>query len=197
MSDIRNIILDWADQFENDHYEFNMYGMKYTVDLPRETVEAVLDIAITLVDRVVAAKGELHTADYEELEKKVLGCSMEEKNAMPDAGDWLFDLIVKATFDERLFGRYKDIEPMIGKLMSQGLSKSQSTDTAAYLLMVRPEIHKLIYATIRHVDDVEEVYDSLVYTFFLGVLAKCWGEGNGWSKEKNGDNVSWKWSSAE
>ena len=98
MSDIRNTILDWADQFENDHYEFNMYGIKYTVDLPRETVEAVLDIAITLMDRVVAVKGELHTADYEELENRVLGCSIEEKNAMPDAGDWLFNLDCKGNF---------------------------------------------------------------------------------------------------
>ena len=106
-------------------------------------------------------------------------------------------MIIQAVLDDRLFGRYKDIEPMIGTLMSQGLFKSHSTDTAAYLLMVRPEIHKLIYATIRHVDDVEEAYNSLVYTFFLGLLAKCWGEGNGWSREKQGDNVSWKWSSAD
>ena len=116
---------------------------------------------------------------------------------MPDSGDWLLNVIMEAVFDERLFGRYKDIESMIGKLMPQGLSKCHSTDTAAYLLIVRPDLLKLIYATIRHIDDIEEVYASLVYTFFLGVLAKCWGEGNGWSREKQGDNVSWNWNSAE
>ena len=55
---IREDLLLWAGQFENDHYVFEAYGDEYTVDLPRETVEAAIDIAITLVDRAVAAKGD-------------------------------------------------------------------------------------------------------------------------------------------
>ena len=43
---IREDLLLWADQFENDHYVFEAYGDEYTVDLPRETVEAAIDIAI-------------------------------------------------------------------------------------------------------------------------------------------------------
>ena len=64
--------------------------------------------------------------------------------------------------------------------------------SAAYLLTVRPELHELIYAVIRHVDAVEEEYESLVYTFFLGTLAKGWGEGNGWTKTEKG----WVWKNA-
>jgi hypothetical protein len=43
------------------------------------------------------------------------------------------------------------------------------------------------------VDDVEENYVSLVYTFFIGILAKGWGEGNGWRKTPTG----WQWSSEQ
>ena len=88
--------------------------------------------------------------------------------------------------NDHLFGRYKDIEPMIAKLSPRGYPMS----SAAYLLTVRPELHKLIYAVVRHVDDAEENYDSLVYTFFLGALAKGWGVGNGWSKSEDGN---WMW----
>ncbi len=219
-NDIRNIILDWADQFENDHYSFNLYGSKFSLTLPRETVEAVLDISITLVDRIVAAKGELHKSDYQEFEKRVIGCTVEDKakeeteekeeeemvsasssdsssnsqNSFSNSslnrsdsssvssssvsssnvigGDWFFSLILEAVFDKRLFGRYEDIEQMIADLMPQ------KKNTATYMFLIKPELHKLIYAAIRHVDDVEENYNSLVYTFFLGVLAKCWGERN-------------------
>ena len=225
-SDIRDIILDWADQFENDHYSFNLYGSKFSLTLPRETVEAVLDISITLVDRIVAAKGELHKSDYQEFEKRVIGCTVEDKakeeteegkekeeeemvsasssdsssdsssnsqNSFSNSslnsslnrsdsssvsssnvigGDWFFSLILEAVFDKRLFGRYEDIEQMIADLMPQ------KKNTATYMFLIKPELHKLIYAAIRHVDDVEENYNSLVYTFFLGVLAKCWGERN-------------------
>ena len=225
-SDIRDIILDWADQFENDHYSFNLYGSKFSLTLPRETVEAVLDISITLVDRIVAAKGELHKSDYQEFEKRVIGCTVEDKakeeteegkekeeeemvsasssdsssdsssnsqNSFSNSslnsslnrsdsssvsssnvigGDWFFSLILEAVFDKRLFGRYEDIEQMIADLMPQ------KKNTATYMFLIKPELHKLIYAAIRHVDDVEKNYNSLVYTFFLGVLAKCWGERN-------------------
>jgi hypothetical protein len=96
---------------------------------------------------------------------------------------------LEALRDDHLFGRYRDIEPMIGRLSPRGYPAG----SAAYLLMVRPELHKLIYAVIRHVDDVEENYVSLVYTFFIGILAKGWGEGNGWRKTPTG----WQWSSEQ
>lgn len=177
---IREDLLLWADQFENDHYVFEAYGDEYTVDLPRETVEAAIDIAITLVDRVVEAKDDLKTAEYEELEARV-------RREYPE--DWLFRTVLKAYGDDHLFGRYRDIEPMIGRLSPRGYPAG----SAAYLLTVRPELHKLIYAVIRHVDDVEENYVSLVYTFFIGILAKGWGEGNGWRKTPTG----WQWSSEQ
>ena len=162
----REMVLSWMDQFENDHYEFDVYGEMVKVDLPRATVEKVMDISIFLVDRVVAAKGELSTAEYEELEENA-------RKKYPDDSSWLFHVVMDAFLNERLFGWYMDIEPMIGDLMPRGYSR----ESAAYLLTVRPEIHKLIYAVIRHVDDIEENYNSLVYTFFLGVIAKGWGEG--------------------
>ena len=43
--------------------------------------------------------------------------------------------------------------------------------------------------TIRQVDDIEENYESWVYSFFAGVLTKG-GEGFGWSKTEDG---SWIW----
>ena len=177
---IREDLLLWADQFENDHYVFEAYGDEYTVDLPRGTVEAAIDIAITLVDRVVEAKGELHTAEYEALEDKV-------RKEHPEDSAWLFHIVLEAYSDDHLFGRYRDIEPMIAKLSPRGYPR----ESAAYLLTVRPELHKLIYAVIRLVDSAEENYVSLVFTFFIGILAKGWGEGNGWKKTENG----WQWSS--
>jgi len=105
----------------------------------------------------------------------------------PEDSGWLFHIVLQAVSDDRLFGRYRDIEPMIAKLSPKGYPMG----SAAYLLMVRPELHKLIYAVIRHVDDVEENYMSLVYTFFIGILAKGWGEGNGWTKTDEGN---WVWS---
>ena len=179
----RDHILAWVDQFENDHYTFDLYGQNYTVHLPRETVEAVLNISITLVDRVVAAKGELHTADYEELEAKV-------RKQYPEDSAWLLHIIMEVVFDDHLFGRYKDIEPLIGKLMPRGYPMG----SAPYLLLVRPELQQLVYAVIRHVDDAEENYESLVYTFFVSTLAKGWGEGGGWSKTEEGN---WMWKREE
>jgi hypothetical protein len=45
---VRDTLLAWIDQFENDHYEFDVYGENVSVDLPRETVEKVLDISLLL-----------------------------------------------------------------------------------------------------------------------------------------------------
>ncbi len=61
---VRDTLIAWIDQFENDHYEFDVYGENVLVDLPRETVEKVLDISLLLCDRVVEAKDELFMADY-------------------------------------------------------------------------------------------------------------------------------------
>ena len=79
----REALLAWVDQLENDHYEFEAYGDRYIVNLEREKVEAAIDIAITLVNRVVAAKGDLHTAEYEELEARV-------RREHPEDSGWLF-----------------------------------------------------------------------------------------------------------
>ena len=65
--DVRETFLAWMDQFENDHYEFDVYGEKVTVDLTKDTVEKVVDIALLLCDRVAAAQDELTSADYEEM----------------------------------------------------------------------------------------------------------------------------------
>ena len=107
---IRETLLAWIDQFENDHYEFDVYGETVKVDLPRETVEKVRDISILLLDRVVEAQGELSTAEYLELEESV------RKN-YPDDESWLFHLVVDAARNDHLFGRYKDIELMIGNVI--------------------------------------------------------------------------------
>ena len=67
MDSIRDDLLEWIDQYEKDHYVFDAYGETISVDLPREAVEKVMDIAICLVDRVVEAQGDLniiHMADY-------------------------------------------------------------------------------------------------------------------------------------
>ena len=176
-------LLIWADQFENDHYVLDVYGEQVTIDLSRQTVEEVMDISLTLVDRVVMANGELTTAEYMELEEKV-------REQYPEDGSWLLHIVMEAVRNDRLFGRYKDIEPQIGALNPRGYPMG----TAAYLLLVRPEIHKLIYAVIRHVDDAVENYKTLVYTFMAGILTKCWGVGFGWSKNEEGN---WVWHNSE
>lgn len=178
---VKETLLAWMDQFLSDHYVLDVYGETVTVDLPKETVTKLIDISILLIDRVVEAKDELHTAEYEDLEERV-------RKEYPEEGAWLPHVIMKAVSDDHLFERYRDIEPMIGKLMPRGYPMG----SAAYLLMVRPEIHKLIYAVIRRVDDVEENYESLVYTFLVGALTKGWGEGFGWSKTEEGN---WIWQS--
>jgi len=175
----RDDLILWMDQFENGHYEFDAYGETVKVDLPRDKVEKVLDISLLLVDRMAAAKNELSSADYKEFESRV------RENCKKDK-PWQFYVAFEAVFDEKLFGRYKDIESMIAELEPRDYPK----DSASYLLMVKIEIHQLIYAVIRELDKAEEDYTSLVYTFFIGVLAKCWGEGFGWYKDEDG---CWCW----
>ena len=162
----REALLAWMDQFENDHYIFDAYGETVAVDLPRETVEKVMDISLLLVDRVVEAKGELATTEYEDLEKRFRK-DYPEKDFL-----WLFNKMPKEYFDEHLFGRFRDIEAMIGDLMPGGYSRASTP----YYMLIRPEINKLIYAVIRHVDNAEKNYESLAYTFFTGVLAKGWAQ---------------------
>ena len=60
--------------------------------------------------------------------------------------------------------------------------------------MIKPVIHQLIYAVVRHVDEIDEKYTSLAYTFFIGVITKGWSEGNGWTKTENG---TWEWKSTD
>ena len=179
--DTKEALLAWMDQFQNDHYVLDVYGETVTVDLDKETVTKLIDISILLVDRVLEAKDELHTSEYEHMEERV-------RKEYPEEGAWLLHVMMKAVSDDHLFGRYRDIESMIGRLMPRGYPMA----SAAYLIMVRPEIHKLIYAVIRRVDDAEENYKSLVYTFLVGVLTKGWGEGFGWSKTEEGN---WTWQS--
>ena len=152
---VKEDLLAWMDKFPNNHYVLDVYGETVTVDLPKEIVIKLIDISILLVDRVVDAKDELRTAEYEDMEARV-------RKEYSEDGAWLLHVIMKAVSDDHLFGRYRDVEPMIGELMPRGYPM----ESAAYLLMVRPEIHKLIYAVIRHVDDVKENYNSLVYTFW-------------------------------
>ena len=160
--DARKALLSWIDKFENDHYEYDVYGEMVKVDLPRESVEKLIDISILLVDRVVAAKGELSTAEYEGLEEDI-------RKKYPNDEAWLQHVALNAVTNDRLFGRYRDIERMIGELSPRGYPADS-------------------------VDDVKENYNSLVYTFFLGVMAKGWGEGYGWSKTAEGN---WHWSSRD
>lgn len=183
--EIRDTILAWADQFGNGPYVIEEYGAKYSVNVPRDLVEAVLDIAIILADRVLEAcrKKELRTAEYKELEDKI-------REKYPDNGEWLLHTVMEAVQDDHLWGRYKDIEPMVGKLEPRGYPFG----SAPYMLVMRPEIYSIIYAVVRNVDDAESVHDSLVYTFFICVLAKGWGEGQGWAKAENG---TWKWEKEE
>lgn len=176
---VRDILLEWINQYENDHYEFDVYGETVKVDLPRETVEKIMDIALLLCDRVVEAQGEVTGAEYKEMEEEV-------RKEYPDYSSWITQTIFKVIKNEKLFGRYNDIEPMIAELRPRGYPAG----TAAYLLLIKIEIHKLIYAVIRHVDDIHENYTSLAYSFFIGILTKGWGEGFGWSKNEEG---VWVW----
>ena len=95
---IKDALLMWADQFENDHYEFDVYGRTISVDLPRKTVEKVMDIALLLVDRVVAAKGDLTTAEYEEHEKNI---HTRATMAILDTNDKLHDPILICGMNEK------------------------------------------------------------------------------------------------
>ncbi len=174
--DVKEELLAWADQFENDHYIFDVYGKTVTADVPKEIVEKLIEIAILLVDRVVAAQGSLSTAEYEKLEQQT-------RKEYPDESDWLIHVMLNAYNDERLFGRYIDIEPMIGELELRGCYMG----TAAYIFMIKPEIILLIYAVIRHVDDIVDNYKSLVYSFLIGVITKGWSEGGGWFKTEDGN----------
>ena len=130
--DAKETLLAWMDQFQNDHYVLDVYGETVTVDLPKETVRKLIDISILLVDRVVEAKDELHTSEYEDMEERV-------RKEYPEDGAWLLHVMMKAVSDDHLYGRYRDIEPMIGQLMPRGYPMG----SAAYLLMVRPEIHNV------------------------------------------------------
>ena len=69
--DAKKALLAWMDQFQNDHYVLDVYGESVTVDLPKETVTKLIYISISLVDRVVEAKDELHTAEYEDMEERI------------------------------------------------------------------------------------------------------------------------------
>ena len=177
----RKNLLAWIDQFENDHYEFDVYGRTISVDLPRKTVEKVMDIALLLVDRVVAAKGDLTTAEYEEHEKNI-------HKKYPDESEWLHHVILSAVSNDRLFDRYRDIAAMVGELEPHGIPAG----SAAYLLMISEDINSVIYAVVRCVDEVEEKYESLAYTFLICILARGWGEAYGWSKTQDG---KWTWKS--
>lgn len=180
---VRDDLLAWVDQFENDHYEFDVYGRTIIVDLPRETVEKVMDIGLLLVDRVVAAKGDLTTAEYEQHEEKT-------RKKYHDESDWLHHVILSAVPNDRLFGRYKDIAAMVGELEPHGIP----ANSAAYLLMVSEDINSVIYAVVRCVDEVDEKYESLAYTFLICVLARGWGEAYGWAKTRDG---KWTWKSSD
>ena len=183
MNETKELLLDWTEQFENDHYIYEVYGQTLTADVPKETVKKIIDIAILLVDRVKAAKGDLSSSEYEELEGKV-------REEYPDINEMAFHVMLKAINDEHLFGRYLDIEPMVGELLLRGYEPG----SAAYLLLIKPVIHQLIYAVVRHVDEIDEKYTSLAYTFFIGVITKGWSEGNGWTKTENG---TWEWKSTD
>ena len=178
---VREDLLKWMDQFENDHYVFDIYGETVSVDLPREKVEKIMDISIRLLDSVVAAQKELKTSEYIELENSV-------RKKYSDDSKWLFYVVIEAVVDEHLFGRYREVEQMIREMEPRGYPM----DSAAHLLTVRPEIDELIYAVIRNVDIVKENYKSLVYTFFLGVLTKGWSKGFGWYITEDG---TWAWTS--
>ncbi|MBQ8160804.1 MAG: hypothetical protein IJ083_08615 [Clostridia bacterium] len=175
----REGLIAWLNQFEGDHYTFDMYGVRFTVDLPRATAEKVMDIAFLLIDRIVEAQGELTGAEFQKLEA--------EKGLMADGSDVL-RVVMAAYADDHLFGRFRDIDAMIGRLQPKGAP----LDSGFFQLVIRPELDLLIYAAIRHVDTVEKEYESLVYTVFLGFLSKGWGEGAGWCK---GDDGNWHWQS--
>ena len=180
---VRENLLAWIDQFENDHYEFDIYGKRISVDLPMETVEKIMDIALLLVDRVVAAKGDLTTAEYEEHEENI-------RKKYPDDSEWIHHAILSAVPNDRLFGRYRDIAAMVGELEPHGIPMG----SAAYLIMISEDINSVIYAVIRCVDEVDEKYESLAYTFLICILARGWGGAYGWSKTPDG---KWTWNSID
>ena len=39
----REALLSWIDKFENDHYEYDVYGEMVKVDLPMESIEKLID----------------------------------------------------------------------------------------------------------------------------------------------------------
>ena len=45
---MKGALLAWADHFENDHYVFDVYGEQLTADVPRETVEKIIDISVEI-----------------------------------------------------------------------------------------------------------------------------------------------------
>ena len=81
----------------------------------------------------MAAREELKTSEYVELEKSV-------REKYPDEKGWLLFVVIEAVKGDYLFGRYREVEHMIGGMKPRGYPM----DSAAYRLMVRPEIHKLI-----------------------------------------------------
>ena len=176
--DIRSYLHEWVDQFEGDYYSYDVYGTPVTVNVDRETVEKLIDISADLVDTVVAAKEDLTTAEYETLEA-------EQKKLHGD-DTWLLYTVLEAKEKKRLWARY---EPFIDRLTDLG-PRDIPKGSASYLLMVKPNLEQLVYATIRHVDDVEENYVRLAYTFFILALAKGWGEGFGWKRREDG---GWMW----
>ena len=184
MEDLRELmVMKWIDPYKDNHYEYNFLGHEIKVDLPRDKVESILDISLLLVDRIQEAKGDLKTKEYIDLEERV------RKEHHSD-GDWVLFAASEVVKNDRLYGRYRDIELMIEQLHPRDLS----TDSTAYMLMVRQDIRGMIYSVIRNVDVVDEEYVNLVYTFFLGIMAKGWGEGLGWYK---GDEGNWCWHKEE
>ncbi len=184
MDDFREMmVMEWIEPHKDNHYEYDFLGHEIKVDLPRDKVESILDISLLLVDRIQEAKGDLKSKEYIELEKRV-------REEHPSDSSWVLFTTLEAVSNDRLYGRYRDIELMIKKLNPRDLS----TDSAAYRLMVRQDVQGMIYSIIRNVDDVDEEYINMVYTFFLGIMAKGWGEGLGWYKSEDGN---WCWHKEE
>ena len=127
------------------------------------------------MERIADAQGDLATEEYLELESR-----LQEKYPNDD-GEWLINVVLDAVNNERLFGRYKEFEPMSAALNLRGLP-ARST---VYLLMIKFSILTLIYRIIRRVDDIQENYIPLACEFFTGVIAEDWGEGLGWVKKEN------------
>ena len=179
MDDARELVQEWIDCFEDNHYEFDLFGHQIKVDLPREKVESILEISLLLAKRIKEAQGDLKSEEYKELEERV-------RKEHPSNNDWVTFSVLEAVCNERLYGRYRDIEKMIDKLNPRDIP----IDSASYMLMVRPDIQSLIYSMIRNVDDVDEKYESIVFSFFLALMAQGWGEGLGWYRCDAGN---WCW----